>query len=95
MLCRGQVILATALYSAQWFFSATFDGRPSLLIQVGNDEVLFDDAVRLNKVAKKASVDSSLEVWNGQVHVWPLMSKLIPEARQALQGIGTFIKTHT
>jgi len=56
---------------------------------------LLDDAVRLNKVAKKAGVDSKLEVWSGQVHVWPLMSKLIPEARQVLQGIGMFIKTHT
>jgi len=54
-----------------------------------------DDAVRLNKVAKKTGVDSTLEVWNGLVHVWPLMSKLIPEARQALQSIGMFIKTHT
>ena len=74
---------------------ADLTGLPPLLIQVGSDEVLLDDAVRLNKVAKKAGVDSTLEVWNGQVHVWPLMSKLIPEARQALQGIGTFIKTHT
>jgi len=74
---------------------ADLTGLPPLLIQVGSDEVLLDDAVRLNKVAKKAGVDSKLEVWNGQVHVWPLMSKLIPEARQALQGIGMFIKTHT
>ena len=74
---------------------ADLTGLPPLLIQVGSDEVLLDDAVRLNKVAKKAGVDSTLEIWNGQVHVWPLMSKLIPEARQALQGIGTFIKTHT
>ncbi len=74
---------------------ADLTGLPPLLIQVGSDEVLLDDAVRLNKVAKKAGVESTLEVWSGQVHVWPLMSKLIPEARQALQGIGTFIKTHT
>ena len=74
---------------------ADLTGLPPLLIQVGSDEVLLDDAVRLNKVAKKAGVDSTLEIWSGQVHVWQLMSKLIPEARQALQGIGTFIKTHT
>lgn len=74
---------------------ADLSGLPPLLIQVGSDEVLLDDAVRLNKLAKKAGVDSTLEVWEGQVHVWQLMSKLIPEARQALQVIGTFIKTNT
>lgn len=74
---------------------ADLTGLPPLLIQVGSNEVLLDDAVRLNKLAKKAGVDSTLDVWDGQVHVWPLMSKLIPEARQALQSIGTFIKTHT
>lgn len=74
---------------------ADLTGLPPLLIQVGSDEVLLDDAIRLNKIAKKAGVDSKLEVWNGQVHVWQLMSKLIPEARQALQSVGTFIKTNT
>lgn len=74
---------------------ADLTGLPPLLIQVGSNEVLLDDAVRLNKMAKKAGVDSTLEVWDGQVHVWQLMSKLIPEARQALQRIGTFIKTYT
>ena len=74
---------------------ADLAGLPPLLIQVGSKEVLLDDAVRLNKLAKKAGVDSTLEVWDGQVHVWQLMSRLIPEARQALQVIGLFIKTHT
>ncbi len=57
--------------------------------------MLLDDAIRLNKQAKKAGVDSTLEVWDGQVHVWQLMSKLIPEAHQAMRSIGTFIKLQT
>ncbi len=73
---------------------AELNGLPPLLIQVGSDEVLLDDAVRLNKFAKKAGVDTTLEVWHGQVHVWQLMSRLIPEAHQAIHSIGTFIKTH-
>jgi len=74
---------------------ADLNGLPPLLIQVGSEEVLLDDAIRLNKLAKKAGVDSTLEIWDGQVHVWPLMSRLIPEARQAIHVIATFIKTHT
>jgi len=103
ILCRESLVWLGGQYLADLAANdprvspifADLTGLPPLLIQVGSDEVLLDDAVRLNKVAKKAGVDSTLEIWNGQVHVWPLMSKLIPEARQALQGIGTFIKTHT
>ena len=74
---------------------ADFNGLHPLLIQVSNYEVLLDDAVRLNKLAKIVSVDSTFKMWNGHVHVWQLMSRLIPGARQALHMTGTFIKTHT
>ena len=70
-------------------------GLPPLLIHVGSEEVLLDDAIRLNKVAKKAGMDVTLEVWNGQMHVWHLMSAIVPEGKHAIQVIGTFVKTHT
>jgi len=60
--------------------------------------VLFVPCIVIGRIKAKPSnpgVDSTLEVWDAQVHVWPLMSRLIPEARQALQVFGTFIKTHT
>jgi len=74
---------------------ADLSGLPPLLIQVGSQEVLLDDAIRLNKAAKKAGVDVALEVWDGQMHVWHLMSAIVPEGKHAIQVIGTFVKNHT
>jgi len=74
---------------------ADLSGLPPLLIQVGGQEVLLDDAIRLNKAAKKAGVDVTLEVWNGQMHVWHLMSAIVPEGKHAIEVIGTFVKNHT
>jgi len=74
---------------------ADLSGLPPLLIQVGSEEVLLDDAIRLNKAAKKAGVDVSLEVWDGQMHVWQLMATIVPEGKHAIQVIGTFVKNQT
>jgi len=74
---------------------ADLSGLPPLLIQVGSQEVLLDDAIRLNKAAKKAGVDVSLEVWDGQMHVWQLMAAIVPEGKHAIQVIGTFVKNNT
>ncbi len=74
---------------------ADLEGLPPILIQVGSNEVLLDDAVRLNKALKKAGGDVNLEVWDGQMHVWHLMSAIVPEGKHAINVIGTFVKTHT
>ncbi|OUS13193.1 alpha/beta hydrolase [Gammaproteobacteria bacterium 53_120_T64] len=74
---------------------ADLSGLPPLLIQVGSNEVLLDDAIRLNKAVKKAGGDATLEVWDGQMHVWHLMATIVPEGKHAVNVIGTFVKTHT
>jgi acetyl esterase/lipase len=74
---------------------ADLENLPPILIQVGSNEVLLDDAIRLNKALKKAAGDVTLEVWDGQMHVWHLMSTIVPEGKHAINVIGTFVKTHT
>ena len=64
---------------------------PPLLIQVGSDEVLLDDATRLAEKAQAAGVDVSLEVWEEMFHVWQMVSAFVPEGRQAIVGIGKFV----
>jgi acetyl esterase/lipase len=74
---------------------ADLTGLPPLLIQVGSEEVLLDDALRLNVAAKAAGINVSLEVWDGMMHVWHLMAAMIPEGKQAIQGIGEYIAAHS
>jgi len=42
---------------------ADLHGLPSMLIQVGEDELLLDDSIRFSDCAKAAGVDITLEIW--------------------------------
>ncbi len=70
---------------------ADLSGLPPLLIQVGSEEVLLDDSRNLREQAQAAGVEVTLEVWNGMMHVWHLMAMMIPEGKQAIQAIGSYI----
>jgi epsilon-lactone hydrolase len=70
---------------------ADFHGFPPLLIQVGSEEILLDDAITLAEKAKAAGVDVTFKVWAGLWHVWHALGNLIPENRQAFEEIGTFL----
>ena len=72
---------------------ADLRGLPPLLIHVGSDEVLLDDAVQLADRAKAAGVDATLEVWDRMVHVWHWFLPMLDEAQSAVDGIGRFIRT--
>jgi len=67
---------------------------PPLLIQVSSAEVLLDDSIRLAERASAAGVDVTLEVWPGMIHVWQSFAAILPEGRQAIEGIAKFIRTH-
>jgi acetyl esterase/lipase len=67
-------------------------GIPSLFIQVGDHEVLLSDSMRLSQNAKEAGVDVTLEVWENMWHVFQSMAFMLPEAQQAIDNIGQFVK---
>lgn len=72
---------------------ADLQGLPPILIQVGTNEVLLDDAVRFADRAKLAGVDVTLDVWPEMIHVWQLFSFLLPESKQALDAAGKYVLT--
>ena len=76
-------------------YYADLTGLPPLLVQVGTAEVLLDDSLRLAERAKEAGVDVTLEVWDDMPHVWQAFVSFLPEARQALDSCGQFVKEHT
>ena len=69
-------------------------GLPPLLIQVGDHEVIRDDAIAFAEKATAAGVDVTLEVWPYMVHLWHNFSYL-PDAQQALERIGQFVEQRT
>ena len=71
---------------------ADLHGLPPLLIHVGSDEVLLDDAVQLADRAKAAGVDATLEVWDRMIHVWHWFLPMLDEAQSAVDGIGRFVR---
>lgn len=71
-----------------------FHGLPPLLIHVGSEEILRDDATRVAERAEAAGCDVSVEVWAGMPHVFQLYTRL-PEARGSLDRIGSFIRSRT
>jgi len=67
-------------------------GLPPLLIQVGADEILLDDSVRVAERAKAAGTRVDLTIWPVVPHVWQLFHQFLPEGRRALAQSSTFLK---
>ena len=65
---------------------------PPLLIQVGSDEVLLDDALGLGERARAAGVEVRVEEWPAMVHVWHWFLGMLDEAERAVGVIGEFVR---
>jgi monoterpene epsilon-lactone hydrolase len=71
---------------------ADLHGLPPLLIQVGDRELLLSDSTRLADHAREAGVEVKLAVWPDMWHVFQGWASELPEAQDAIRGIGEFIK---
>ena len=83
----AQTPLASPLY-------ADLTGRPPLLVQVGTAETLLDDATRLAERARQAGVDVTLDISEEMPHVWLVFGSFLPEAQQAIETAGEFMRKH-
>ena len=72
---------------------ADLTGLPPLLIQVGTDEILLDDAKRFAQKAEDAGVEVDLTVWEGMFHVFH-MFPFFSETAEAVVQIAGFVKTN-
>jgi epsilon-lactone hydrolase len=70
---------------------ADLNGLPPLLIHTTDQEMLCDDAVRLNIKAQTDGVNTELKVWNGLFHGFQLLP-FLPESKTALAEIASFSK---
>jgi len=64
-----------------------------ILIQVGTEEILLSDALRMISNAKKYNADIKVDIWEGMFHVWHFGWPYVPEARDAIVKIAEFVNT--
>lgn len=67
-------------------------GLPPLLINSGADDELFDDGEKFAQKAKAAGIDVTFRKGTGQVHCYPLLAPMFPEATEAMNEIVDFIQ---
>ncbi len=72
---------------------ADLKGIPPTLIQVGENEVLFDDSTRLAQKLHKSGVKVRLETYDNMMHVWQFFGGIVPEANKAIEEIGEFVRS--
>ncbi|MEV6583626.1 alpha/beta hydrolase [Streptomyces sp. NPDC051582] len=73
---------------------ADLTGFPPLLLQVGTNELLLDDSVRLAERARNAEVDIILDVTAGVPHVFQSFVGRLDEADHALDRAALFLTQH-
>jgi acetyl esterase/lipase len=74
---------------------ADLAGFPPLLSQVGDCETLLDDALRLAEKASAAGGQVDLQIGEGLFHVYQMFADRVPEAEQALETVGAFVRAQT
>jgi monoterpene epsilon-lactone hydrolase len=65
---------------------------PPMLVHVGDCEVLLDDSRRLATLMDASGGIVRLEVWPEMIHVWHWYLTLLPEAREAIDQAGAWIR---
>jgi acetyl esterase/lipase len=70
-----------------------YRGVPPLLIQVGEHEMLRDDAIRVADKARSDGARVRLEVWPGMFHVFQSHEPPLPEAREAIRHMADFMRS--
>jgi acetyl esterase/lipase len=71
---------------------ADLDGLPPSLIICGEDEVLRVDAEMMAERLLDAEVQCTLQVWERQVHAFPVLTDLNPESLAAVEEVAVFAR---
>lgn len=68
---------------------------PPFLIQVGSDEILLDDSVRLAEKIKSAGGQVDLNIYSKMFHCFQVAAGVLQPAREALREMASFINDNT
>lgn len=65
---------------------------PPVLVQVGSDEILLDDAHLVADRLEAAGGNVRLQIWQGMTHAWPAYGEAVPEAAASIKDVGIFCR---
>jgi len=71
---------------------ARFWGLPPLLLLVGEDELLLDDALRVRDAAGSTGTEVCVHIGRGMQHDWPLTLPWLDESRRAWSAMRNFVE---
>jgi acetyl esterase/lipase len=72
--------------------NADLRGLPPSLLVCAEGEVLRVDAEVMADRLAAAGVPCTLQIWEGQVHAFPVLIDLVPESRECLDGMVRFAR---
>jgi acetyl esterase/lipase len=72
--------------------SQDLSGFPPLLIQVGSEEILLADSLKLAEVAEEFKINTTLQIYKERWHVFHLQATYLQSARSAINEIALFCK---
>lgn len=72
--------------------NADLTGLPPVLIQCAEGEVLRVDAELMALRLEAHGVPCDVQIWEGQVHAFPVLSDLTPDSFAALEEVITFVE---
>lgn len=70
-------------------------GFPPTLVQAGEDDTLYGDALAYCERARGAGVTVELETWPEMWHCWQAEAPALPEAVEALNRAGAFLTRYS
>ncbi len=73
---------------------ANLSHLPPLLIHIGSQEVLLDDALRLASKAAEDNVAVELKVWPDMIHCFHQFAPKLSVGREAIKEAGEFLRKH-
>lgn len=72
---------------------ATLTGLPPTLLTTSSSEVIYCDSEELARRLAAAGVPCTLQIWDGQLHVFQAFGGLVlPEAGRSIDAIGEFVR---
>lgn len=67
------------------------DDLPPTLLIASDREALLLDSLRMEELLEDSGVPAELHVWAGQIHCFPVLGNLLPEAREAIALTAGFV----